>query len=99
MIDLTKISDGLLLARGCYATVRGEHEDAKKRLAVLCGHMGAINSQILRKCQPDSDDVPDGVSELLDEGRATMEKIAVCTAEIESLARQRAELKPSAWGK
>jgi hypothetical protein len=99
MIDLNQISDAVLLARGCYATVRAEHEDAKKQLAVLCGQLGAVNAQVLRRMQPDHDEVPESVSDLITAGRNTLDKMAESAALIESLAQQRAELKQSAWGK
>jgi hypothetical protein len=49
--------------------------------------------------QPDNDDVPDSVDSLIASGRNTLVLMEACVAEIESLARQRAELKSKAWGK
>lgn len=97
MIDLSKIDESLLLARGSYATVRSSHEDSKKELSVLCGKLSAVASQVLRKMQPDNDEVPDSVEDLLSSGRATIDRMEATAKQIESLAKQRAELKKDAW--
>lgn len=86
-----------LVLRGAYSTIRAEHEDAKKRLAKVCGHLMAVPSQILREMQPDNDAVPDSISDLVAAGRSYLQMIEECGAEIESLAKQRAELKKQAW--
>jgi hypothetical protein len=99
MIDLDKIDEPTLMARGIYSTVRAAHEDQKKSLQMLCGQLAATSSQVLRRMQPDSDDVPESVDDLLAAGRATLDSIEACVREIESLARQRGEWKQSAWGK
>lgn len=89
----------LMLARGRYATVRSMHEDAKKSLQMLCGQLSSAASQILRRMQPDNDDVPESVEALIAGARNTLVLMEACAAEIESLARQRAELKSAAWSK
>lgn len=99
MLDLAQINQETLLARGAYSTVRAAHEDQKKALQMLCGQLAATSSQVLRRMQPDSDDVPESVDDLLAAGRATLDSIEACVREIESLARQRGEWKQSAWGK
>jgi hypothetical protein len=101
MIDLTTIDQETLIARGQYSTIRGAHEDEKKRLAILCGQFSAVSSQVLRCMQPSNDDQPDmaAVRELLETGRAALASIEQCVADIESLASQRAALKGSAWGR
>jgi hypothetical protein len=99
MLDLDDIDASILLFRGQYATVRGAHEDAKKRLSILCGQLQNCGSTILRRLQPDNDDVPDSVESLVAEGRMILAQIEQCAADIESLAKQRAELKPLAWPK
>ena len=97
MIDLSEISPTVLLARGSYATVRGAHEDSKKTLSVLCGKLSSVSSQVLRKMQPDNDGVPESVEDLLTVGRWTLDEIEKTVTQIESLAKQRSELKKDAW--
>jgi hypothetical protein len=99
MIDLNTIPDETLLARGQYATVRAAHEDAKKKLSILCGNLSSAASQVLRRMQPDSDDVPESVEDVLSAARATLTEMDLCVMSIESLAQQRAELKTLAWGR
>lgn len=93
--DLT--DDALMLARGRFATVRGQHEDAKKRLSVLCGELSSISARILRLMQPDNDAAPEDHFPLLSNARdITFELDTVCL-NILHLAKQRAELKIEAW--
>lgn len=99
MIDLTTIHPEILMARGEYATVRGAHEDAKKSLSMLCGQLSSAATQVLRQMQPGEDDVPQSVESLLLSARNTLTLIEACVQNIESLARQRADLKALAWGK
>lgn len=99
MLDLSTISDDVRLARGDYATVRAAHEDSKKDLQKLCGQLSAVAAQILRKMQPDNDEVPDSVETLIESGRATLNMMEACTVRIESLAKQRQELRTKAWSK
>lgn len=100
MIDLTTYSQDDVIAKGQYSIVRAAHEDAKKRLAVLCGAFAAIAPQVLRLAQPDGDSIPDGAAmgKLLAEARALLDKMDAQVAEIEGLAQQRATLKQAAWG-
>lgn len=100
MIDLNAIDPAEVMAKGQYSIVRAAHEDAKKRLAVLCGAFAAVAPQVLRLAQPDGDAVPDGaaIGKLLAEGSALLGKITAQVAEIEGLAQQRAMLKQAAWG-
>jgi hypothetical protein len=101
MIDLTSIDQETLIARGQYSTVRGAHEDEKQRLAILCGQLSTISSQVLRAMQPDRDAAPDMgvVNELLATGREALARIEQCVGEIEGLGAQRAALKVAAWGR
>ena len=99
MIDLTTLSAEVRLARGDYSTVRAAHEDSKKDLQKLCGQLSAVAAQILRKMQPDNDEIPESVESLIESGRSTLNMMEACTARIESLAKQKAELKQAAWGK
>ncbi|MBV8060809.1 MAG: hypothetical protein JO253_04705 [Alphaproteobacteria bacterium] len=100
-MDLTTIPDEVLLARGKYSTVRAEHEDAKKSLQILCGKLTSAGTQLLRMAQPDGDGPMDtkNVSMALQTARNTIGEIESCIAYIDSLAIQRAELKPIAWRK
>ena len=100
MIDLTTYSQDDVIAKGQYSIVRAAHEDAKKRLAVLCGAFAAIAPQVLRLAQPDGDAIPDGaaIGKLLVEAGAMLDKMDAQVAEIEGLAQQRASLKSVAWG-
>jgi hypothetical protein len=100
MIDLTTYSQDDVIAKGQYSIVRAAHEDAKKRLAVLCGAFAAIAPQVLRMAQPDGDAVPDGIAidRLLADGSDLLNKIDDQIVEIKGLAQQRAMLKVAAWG-
>jgi chromosome segregation ATPase len=99
MLNLDNYDEQTLLYRGQYATVRGAHEDEKKRLSILCGQLQNTAATILKRLQPDNDEVPDSIESLIKDGRAVMDQIEACAAQIESLAKQRAELKPLAWPK
>lgn len=99
MLDLESICPTVLLARGQYSTVRAAHEDEQKSLQILCGKLSSCGSQVLRKMQPNNDDIPESVSDLLTMGRWTLDEIEKTVAKVESLARQKAELKPVAWPK
>jgi len=99
MIDLTQIDDDTLMARGSYATVRGQHEDEKQNLSVLCGELSSTATKILRQMQPAHDDVPASVDELIASGRKTLDAMDLCAKRIVSLAQQRAALKHPAWGR
>lgn len=98
MIDLSTIPEEIIMARGMYSTVRAKHEDEKKTLSILCGQLSSCATQVLRRMQPDNDDgSPDGVDKLISAGRATLTLMEECAQRIESLAKQRAELKTQAW--
>jgi hypothetical protein len=97
MINLNDID--LMIARGRYSTIRAAHEDAKHALSKLCGQLGATAAQVLRRMQPDNDDVPESVADLMEGCRNTLTLMDACVAEIEELAKQRATLKGAAWGK
>lgn len=97
MIALEDISKDVLIARGQYSTVRAAHEDSKKDLQMLCGQLSSIASQVLRRMQPDNDDVPQSVDALLATARQTIDMMQECVTRLESLAKQRQELKVKAW--
>lgn len=99
MLDLAKIPQAILENRGAYSTVRAAHEDAKKSLQMLCGELASTATKVLRRMQPDNDDVPDGIADLLLAARNTLTLMETCATEIESLAQQRSKLKPLAWPK
>jgi hypothetical protein len=99
MLDLTKIDADTLLARGEYSTIRAAHEDEKKALQLLCGALASTATKILRRMQPDNDAVPESVDELLAAARAGLDLIDATVTRIASLAQQRAEVKPRAWGR
>lgn len=92
-------NDALMLERGRYSTIRSKHEDAKKSLQMLCGELASTATKVLRRMQPDNDDIPDGIADLFLNARNTLTMMENCAAEIESLAVQRAALKPLAWPK
>jgi hypothetical protein len=97
MLNLDDLDASVLLFRGQYSTVRAAHEDEKKRLSILCGHLQNTAATILKRLQPDNDDVPDSTTQLMADGHQLIDEIERCANEIESLAKQRAELKPLAW--
>lgn len=99
MLDLSTISEEVRLARGDYSTVRAAHEDEKKNLAKLCSMLQSVPATILRQMQPDNDEIPESVESLLYSGRNTLDMIEACADRIESLAKQRAELKSKAWSR
>ena len=99
MLDLSEFSQELLIARGQYATVRGEHEDKKIELQKLSGQLSAYSAQILRHMQPDNDGVPESPEELLNKAESILVCMRVCVADIASLAEQRSELRKTAWPK
>lgn len=99
MIDLSSISPEVIQARGAYSTVSAAHKDALKSLQSLCGQLSSTSTQILRRMQPDGDDVPGSVEALIDGARNTLVLMEACAKEIESLAKQKAELKPLAWSR
>lgn len=100
-MNLDDIPQETIIARGHYATIRGEHEDAKKRLSILCGEMSAISSQILRYMQPDNESTPEiaAVMGLCSRGKELLDKIEECAHEIDDLDTHRRHFKPLAWGK
>jgi len=95
-MDLSAISDDLLLARGRYSTVRAAHEDELKRLSILTGQLSAIGSQTLRIMQP-ADGEPCDIGALLKDARTTVDAIEQCSVRIIELAVQRKALKAEAW--
>lgn len=99
MIDLSKIPASILENRGAYSTVRAAHEDAKKSLQMLCGELASTATKVLRRMQPDNDDVPTCIDDLLTQARNTLTMMETCASNIESLAEQKAQLKPLAWPK
>lgn len=101
MTNLDDWPEDLLIARGKYATIRSEHEDAKKRMQILCGGLNTASTQILRAVQPEGDAAHDEVAvrDLLAVCRKAVEDIEACAASIRGLALHRAQLKPIAWPK
>lgn len=97
MLNLDEYDEKTLLFRGQYATVRGAHEDAKKLLSTLAGDLTSVGTKINMRMQPRDDEVPESAEDLIAHGRDLLDKIEKCTQEIESLAKQRAELKVLAW--
>lgn len=99
MIDLTKIDDETLMARGAYSTVRAEHEDEKKTLSILCGELMSIANKISRQVQPLGDVVPDPVDDLIGAARKTIDAMELSGHRIVALAQQKHGLKSQAWGR
>lgn len=97
MIDLSAIPAALLENRGSYSTVRSAHEEEKQNLQKLCGQLATYANQVLRRMQPDNGEVPTSVADLLKAARVTVDAMEMCVERIESLAKQRAALKPLAW--
>tara|TARA_R110000868_G_C10972514_1_gene770268 strand:- start:5406 stop:5714 length:309 start_codon:yes stop_codon:yes gene_type:complete len=97
MINFENYDSEMLLARGKYSTIRKEHEQAKKELSQLVGKLTSCASQILRKMQPDFDDVPASQSDLLELARWTITEMEQTAARITSLAQQKEDLRSIAW--
>lgn len=101
MIDLTTYSQDDVIAKGQYSIVRAAHEDAKKRLALMCGQFASITPQVLRLAQPEGDQVPNVsvIAGMFVQGRALLDEMEALVTEIEGLAQQRAALKAVAWSR
>lgn len=97
MINLDDIDESLLIARGKYSTIRAEHEDKKKALSIESGKLQSIASQVLKRMQPDNEEVPESVSDLILKGRAHIDEMERIVSDIEALAALRKELKREAW--
>jgi hypothetical protein len=89
----------LMLARGKYSTIRAEHEETKQQLQILTGLLTSNAAQILKGVQPADDRTAIDVSNLLCNMRFIVTDIDKCVMRIAELAKQRAELKPTAWPK
>lgn len=87
----------LMLVRGQYATINGEHKDQMKRLQQLTGSLSSVASQVLKGVQPADDATPIDVSTQLMIGRGLLDDIDRCVMRLAELAKQRNELKPLAW--
>jgi len=100
-MNLDDLPQDLLLARGQYATIRSAHEDAKARISILCGDLGATSAKILHAVQPRNDEPIEAkaVADLVAVCRKAIVSIEECAKQIEALAVQRAALKPQAWPK
>lgn len=97
MLDIAAIDPDLLANRGAYSTVRAAHEDEMKALQILCGQLSSTAAQILRRVQKDDDSEPVSVEELIQKARDSIEFIEISVKQVDSLAQQRADLKPLAW--
>lgn len=89
----------LMLARGKYSTIRAEHNDCLKKLSMLTGSLSSVSAQVLYAAQPKDEAQAIDVSAALGMGRGLLDEIDRCCMRIAELAKQRAELKPIAWGK
>lgn len=99
MLNLADIDRVLLENRGAYSTVRAAHEDEMKSLQILCGQLSSTAAQILRRVQKDDDSEPVSVETLIEFSRESIDLIEASVSRVESLAQQRAELRPLAWPK
>ena len=88
-----------MILRGRYSTIRAEHEDCKRSMSILCGRLQSVAAQVLKRMQPDNDEVPESVDGLLEDGRKALDNIDALALRIESLSTQRKTLKPLAWPK
>lgn len=69
-----------------------------KELQVLCGGLSSAAAQILRAAQKEDDQAIPLYSLIANAG-GMVQEIEKLTAEIESLAKQKADLKPLAWSR
>lgn len=101
MIDFATLDPAVIVARGQYATVRSEHEDAKKRTAMQCSLLSTTSAQILRAVQPDNDAVLDlaDIQTKIAACRVLVADIDASAVLIAALAEQRAALKAEAWAR
>nr|WP_041296561.1 hypothetical protein [Janthinobacterium sp. Marseille] len=89
----------LMLHRGRYSTIRAQHEDEMRSLQILCGQLSSTSALILRRVQKDDDSEPESVEGLIKLARSSIDLIEASVSQVESLAKQRADLKPLAWPK
>lgn len=97
MINVEEMDKSLLIARGKYSTIRAAHEDGKKELQIVCGKLQSVASAVLKRMQPDNDEVPASVADLLLKGRDHINEMERIVTEMEALAAVRKELKREAW--
>ena len=93
MLDLTTIPADLFTARGQYATVRAELEEATKELQQLTGLVAARAAQVLKDVQDGKD-----ATQLLSDMRAAIGEMECTASYILSLQEQKQSLKSLAWG-
>lgn len=89
----------LMMRRGQYSTLGAEQRDTLKRLQMLTGSLSSVAAQVLHGVQPKDENEPINVSAQIDMGRALLADIDVCVFRLAELAKQRAELRPLAWGR
>lgn len=99
MLDLASIPADVLRARGGYLTVKDAHEASKETLKDFCESGVTLLAQILNKGQSHHANCFDEARAKVDELEAYAKNIRAQLSVIESLAKQRSELKSKAWGK
>lgn len=97
MFDLTQIPDEVIVARGQFATVRGAHDDRKVEMQQSCGELMSAANRILKAVTEKEEVDSEHVKQLFSEARSWLADMELKATSIESLAKQRAELKPLAW--
>lgn len=97
---MTELQDQeLMFHRGQYSTLGAEQRDTLKRLQMLTGSLSSVAAQVLHGVQPKDESEPINVTAQIEMGRALLTDIDACVLRLADLAKQRAELKPLAWGK
>lgn len=94
MLNLDDISQEVLIARGKYSTVKGEHEEAKRKLHGLCSRLQIAMTVTLKRS---TSNPPEDVSDEILQMRQLLDEIDRVTVRIESLSAQRKALKEAAW--
>lgn len=98
MIDITKIPVVLLENRGAYSTVNSAYKEQLVTMQKLGGQLSSFARAILRRVQP-NDGEPQGVKELIESARHTLDEMDACADAIVSLYAQKKQIQPMAWPK
>lgn len=89
MIDLTTIPDAEKIRCGEASIVAFAHKDALKALQEHCNALSVLCAKVLTAAQTDLDNV----GARLIEAQAKLDDVTASAALVESLARQKAELR------
>lgn len=96
MIELELHNKELMIARGQDSTLYFEERELKSRVRDLCELLQGVPHKILQGAQPKAAREIDASQ--IGRGRGLLDEIDRCVMRIAELAKERAALKPIAWG-